>query len=79
MCRILWCPLRMGESIVFSIRTSSTAWDATRKPVAISFSLSNGGRFSSSRPLMVLTMRRTRSVDNLSGLDSKAYVGQWVN
>ena len=60
----------------FSMRASSAAFDAARWLVAISLSSRSGGRFLSSSLLMELARRRIRSVDNFSGLDSKASVSQ---
>jgi hypothetical protein len=55
------------------------ACEASRMDVAISCSFIRGGRLSRCRFFMVLARRSTRSVGSLSGLDSKASVGQWLN
>ena len=64
---------------LFSIRVSSTARDAALKLSAMSLLWSSGGRLSSTSPRMLLARRSMRSVGSLSGLDSKASVGQWLN
>ena len=60
----------------FLCRVSSVACEAVRMVVAMVLLHVSGGRFSRCRFVMVLAMRSTRSVGNLSWLDSSASVGQ---
>ena len=62
---------------LMSMRMEYVARGATRRLVAISFSRYSGGRFSRARPLIELASLKVRSVGSLSGLDSRASVGQW--
>ena len=47
--------------------------------VAMALSLIRGGRLSRCRFVMVLARRSTLSDGSLSGLDSRASFGQWLN
>ena len=47
--------------------------------VAMALSHVRGGRISRWRFVMVLARRSTLSVGSLSGLDSSASIGQWLN
>ena len=58
---------------------SSMACEACLMDVAIALSLVRGGRFSRDRFVIVLARRSTLSVGSLSGLDSRASFGQWLN
>jgi hypothetical protein len=55
------------------------ACEASLMVVEMALSLVRGGRLSKCRFVMALARRSTLSVGNLSGLDSSASVGQWLN
>ena len=60
-------------------RMLSTSIETSLMLVVMSLSWWRGGRPSNSRPGMWLASLRMRSVGSLSGLDSSASHGQWLN
>jgi hypothetical protein len=61
---------------LLSMRMLSVACEAARRLVAISFSRCSGGSLSITRPCMALASLNIRSVESLSGFDSRTSVGQ---
>ena len=55
------------------------ACEASHMDVAIALSLVRGERLSRDRFVIVLARRSTLSAGSLSGLDSRASFGQWLN
>jgi hypothetical protein len=63
----------------FFWRALLTALDASRMLVAMALSWCRDGRRSNSSPGMLLASLRMRKVGSLSGLDSSASYGKWLN
>ena len=72
-------PMALWMVCRFWCRLSSMACEACLMDVAIALSLVRGGRLSRDRFVIVLARRSTLSVGSLSGLDSRASFGQWLN